>query len=155
MKSSFIIVADRGNLKAFRVEKVPNGRPPRLQLVEALTLTDAHMRISEINTDMAGGFPAAMAGQSQGRHQNSISEQHLDLEIDKRIIKQLAEHICSILRHEQPGAWAFAAPSTINRAVLDEMEPALSRQLTDNLQADLVNLEPGNILDRFSAARAA
>src|SRR5215207_5591825 len=109
MKSSFIIVADRGNLKAFRVEKVPNGRAPRLQLVEALTLTDAHMKISEINTDMSGRFPVtSMAAQSQGRHQNSISDPHLDLEIDKRIVKQLAEHISSILRHEQPGSWSFA-----------------------------------------------
>jgi hypothetical protein len=35
------------------------------------------------------------------------------------------------------------------------MDPKFSRQVADNLQADLVNLEPGNILDRFSAARAA
>ena len=73
MKSSFIIVADRGNLKAFRVEKVPNGRPPRMQLVQAFTLTAPHLKISEINTDLAGRFPAGSgSAAAQGRHQNAI-----------------------------------------------------------------------------------
>jgi hypothetical protein len=156
MKSSFIIVADRGNLKAYRVEKVPNGRPPRLQLVQALTLTDAHMKISDINTDLAGRFPAGSTpGQSQGRHQNAIAEQHLDIEIDRRIVKQLAEHIGSILKHEQPGSWSFAAPSTINRAVLNELDPAFARQLGVNLQSDLVNIDPADLLERFDGAKAA
>jgi hypothetical protein len=148
MKSSFIIVADRGNLKAYRIEKVPNGRPPRLQLVEALSLTDAHMRISEVNTDLAGRYPAGGGGQS-------IAEQHVDIEIDKRIVKQLAEHISSILKQEQPVTWSFAAPAMINRAVLNVLEPSLTRCLASNLQSDLVNIEPSDLLEHFEAARAA
>lgn len=157
MKSSFIIVADRGNLKAYRVEKVPNDRPPRLQLVQAFTLTGAHMKISEINTDMAGRFPSGSTpGQSQGRHQNAIAEQHdLPIEIDRRLVKQLAEHISSILRSEQPGSWAFAAPSMINRSVLSELDPSLVKLLGDNIQADLVNVEPSGLLDHFQGVRAA
>ena len=156
MKSSFIIVADRGNLKAYRVEKVPNDRPPRLQMVQAFTLTGAHMKISETNTDFAGSYPSgSSSAQSQGRHQNSIAEQHVDIETDKRLVKQLAEHISSVLQSEQPGSWAFAAPSTINRAVIAELDPALARQMTDNLQQNLVNVEPGNLLGHFESARAA
>lgn len=156
MKSSFIIVADRGNLKAFRVEQVPNGRPPRLQLVQAFTLTEAHMKISEMNTDMAGRFPVGSTpSQSQGRHQNGIAERHLDIEIDKRIIKQLAEHISSVLRAEQPRSWSLAAPATINRALLEELEPAFVRLLANNIQADLVNVETSGLLDRFEGAKAA
>lgn len=157
MKSSFIIVADRGNLKAFRVEKVPNGRPPRMQLVQAYTLTASHLKISEINTDLAGRFPVGSGSASSlGRHQNAIAEQHnLPLEIERRAVKLLAEHISSILRQEQPGAWAFAAPSMINRAVLSELEPALTRQLMENIQQNLVNTEPGELIEHFEAARAA
>ena len=155
MKSSFIIVADRGNLKAFRVEKVPNGRPPRLHLVQAFTVTAAHMKISDINTDLAGSFPVASGGTSQGRHQNSIAEQHLDIEIDRRIVRQLAEHIDSVLKHEQPEAWSFAAPATINRAILAEIDQGFAKSLADNVQADLVKIAPDGILDHFEAARAA
>src|SRR5688572_23873030 len=58
MKSSFFIVANRGNLKAYRAEKVPADRPPRMQLVQAITLPDAHFKPTDIFTDEAGGFPA-------------------------------------------------------------------------------------------------
>jgi hypothetical protein len=155
MKSTFIIVADRGNLKAFRVEKVPNGRPPRLHLVQAFTVTEAHMKITEMNTDIAGSFPVSSAGASQGRHQNALAEQHIDIEIDRRIVRQLADHIDSILKHEQPGAWSFAAPAAINRAILAEIDQTLAKSLTDNIQADLVKIAPGGILEHFEAARAA
>lgn len=148
MKSSFIIVADRGNLKAYRIEKVPNGRPPRLQLVEGLSLTEAHMKISEVNTDLAGRFPAGGGGQS-------IAEKHVDIEIDKRIVKQLADHISTILKQEQPETWSFAAPAMINKAVLNELNPSLTRLLNHNLQSNLVNIEPGNLLEHFEGARAA
>jgi hypothetical protein len=157
MKSSLIIVADRGNLKAYRIEKVPNDRPPRVHLVQAFTLTGAHMKISEINTDLAGRFPVGSTpGQSQGRHQNAIAEQQgLPLEIDRRLIKQLAEHIETVLRDEKPGSWAFAAPSTINKSILAEVDQSLVRLLGDNIQSDLVNVEPNVLLDHFQGVRAA
>jgi hypothetical protein len=70
MKSSFLIVADRGNLKAYRVEKVPGDRPPRVALVQAFTFTDAHLKITDKLSDMAGRFPVGSApAQSQGSHQ--------------------------------------------------------------------------------------
>src|SRR5437016_5144839 len=97
MKSSFLIVADRGNLKAFRVEKVPADRPPRLQLIQALSFADAHAKISEVNTDMAGSFPVGAGpsgnGGGNGRHQNSISEKHYEIEGNRRTARQLAEVI--------------------------------------------------------------
>lgn len=128
-----------------------------MQLVQAFTLTAPHLKISEINTDMAGRFPVGSTpAQSQGRHQNAIAEQNnLPIEIDKRIVRQLAEHITDILRQEQPGAWAFAAPAMINRAVISELDPAIARQLTENIQQDLVNIDPTEIIDHFEAARAA
>ena len=114
------------------------------------------MKISEINTDFAGRFPVGSTpAQSQGRHQNAIAEQHLDIEIDRRIVRQLADHIDSILKHEKPETWAFAAPSTINRAVLQEMDQGLAKGLVQSLQADLVNISPNEIMDHFESAWAA
>jgi hypothetical protein len=156
MKSSFLIVTDRGNFKAFRVEKVPADRPPRVALVQAYSMTDAHLKISERNTDLAGRFPVGSTpGQSQGRHQNSIAEQHLDLETDRRLIKEIAAHITEVLQQEQPEAWSFAAPATIHEAVLKELPPKLRQQLAEQVTADLVNIEPNKLLNHFSAVRAA
>jgi hypothetical protein len=151
MKSSFLIVADRGNLKAYRVEAVPNGRAPRVHLVQAFTLPGAHLKISEVNTDQAGRFPVGSTpAQSQGRHQNSIAERHYEIETGKRLARRLAEHIEDVLKQEQPRNWSFAAPSEINHAILDELEPSYRSNIAENLPLDLVNLPPHELLDRFS-----
>ena len=67
MKSSFLIVTDRGNLKAYRVEKAAAERPPRLHLVQSIALAEAHAKTGEVNTDSAGRF----MGSTSDRHYSS------------------------------------------------------------------------------------
>jgi len=43
--TSLIIVADRGSLKAYRVDETPT-RGPSLRLIQAFDLTDAHGNLS-------------------------------------------------------------------------------------------------------------
>ena len=152
-KSSFLIVADRGNLKAFRLGEASPERRPRLELVEAFSIVAAHQKVSEMLTDQAGRFPVGSGGMSQGRHQNAISESHIDLETDRRIQKELAGHIDTILKREQPATWAFAAPSEINRAVLEKIAPALVAKLVENVPADLVNAQVNELAGHFESVR--
>ncbi len=158
MKSSFFIVADRGNLKAFRVEKVPTNHAPRLHLVQAFSFVDGHLKVSEMNTDLEGGFPAGggpPSGQGGGmRHQNSTAEKHYNIEHDKRAAKQLAETITELLTQERPGTWSFAAPGEIKEAVLSHLEPGMRKGLAESLSRDLVNVPPQQLLEHFTAVRA-
>lgn len=155
MKSSFFIVADRGNVKAYRAEKAPAERPPRMQLVDAFTLTNGHLKATDIYTDMAGGFPAQTGGGSRQTVQgNSVGERHYDVENDRRLAKQLAGHISGILRKEQPGWWSFAAPSDIHDAVLDQLDAATREKIAEHVAADLVNTPPGELLEHFEGVRA-
>src|SRR5688500_17544703 len=129
MNSYFIITADRGTLKAYRAEKTPEGRPPRLQLVEDVAQAEAHLSVTERVTDEAGGFPTQTgAGSRQTVHGNSIAERHYDIEDDRRSAIQLANHIGDILNREKPNGWSFAAPADIQDAVLAELEPSLRKQ---------------------------
>ena len=146
MKSSFLIVTDRGSLKAYRVEKTAAERPPRLQLVQALDIAEGHWRTGEINTDSAGRFAASASG---------TGERHYDLENNRRSAKQLAEQIAVILREHQPDYWSFAAPADINQPVLDNLDAGLRKQVVENLQRDLVKVSPGDLLGHFQAVRAA
>lgn len=156
MKSSFFIIADRGNVKAFRAEKVPADRPPRMQLVEAFTLTNAHFKTTDVYTDMAGSFPTQTgAGSRQTVQGNSVAEKHYDIEIDRRLVKELAGHITSILRKEAVEWWSFAAPSNIHEAVLAQLEPALRQRLAEQVTSDLVNTPTPELLSHFSSVRAA
>ncbi len=54
--SSLVIVTDRGELKAYRVNETPT-RGPSLQLVQAFNITDAHGRLVDKVSDLAGRFP--------------------------------------------------------------------------------------------------
>src|SRR5919197_3743826 len=94
--TSLVIVADRGSLKAYRVNETPT-RGPSLQLVQAFDLTDAHGRLIDKVTDQAGRFPVTNgAGAHHG--QASIAERtQLETETDRRIQKQLADQIVKIV----------------------------------------------------------
>ncbi len=150
MRSSFFIVADRGNLKAYRAEKLVAERPPRLQLVQAFTLTNAHFRPGDIYTDQAGAKPSGNLGV-----QNSATERHLDIENNRRLTKQLATHINETLRQEQPETWSFAAPSEIHEAVLQHVGAEWRKRLTEQVPADLVNTPAADLLGHFTGVRAA
>jgi hypothetical protein len=56
--SSLIIVTDRGSLKAYRVDETPT-RGPSLQLVQAFNITDAHGKLVDKVSDLAGRFPVS------------------------------------------------------------------------------------------------
>ena len=150
MRSSFFIVADRGNMKAYRSEKILPERPPRVQLVQAFTLTNAHLRPNQIFTDQAGAKPSGNLGV-----QTSTTEKHLDIETNRRLTKQLATHINETLEKEQPDTWSFAAPSEIHEAVLQYVVPEWRKRLAEQVPADLVNTPAVDLLGHFSAVRAA
>src|SRR2546428_14145031 len=91
--SSLIIVTDRGSLEAYKVNETPT-RGPSLQLVQAFNITDAHGRLVDKVTDLAGRFPVSDgAGMHHGA---SISESKLETETDRRIYKTLAVQIVKV-----------------------------------------------------------
>src|SRR5256885_16070854 len=94
--SSLIIVTDRGSLKAYRVDETPT-RGPSLKLVQAFNITDAHGKLVDKVTDLAGRFPVSNG--PGGRHPSSIAERtQLEPRPDRRIPQQLAHQIVKILK---------------------------------------------------------
>src|SRR5438045_9801022 len=87
--TSLIIVADRASLKAYRVDETPT-RGPSLQLIQAFNVTDAHGKLVDKVTDLAGRYAA---NDGSGMHQASIAETKLETETERRINKQLADQI--------------------------------------------------------------
>src|SRR4026207_1964143 len=96
--TSLIIVADRGSLKAYRVDETPT-RGPSLRLVQAFDLTDTHGKLIDKVTDVAGGFPVSDGG--SGRHMNAIAERtQLETETHRRIYKELADQISKVVKSD-------------------------------------------------------
>lgn len=143
--TSLLIVADRGNLKAYKVNETPN-RGPSLQLVQAFNIMDAHGRMQDKVTHQAGAFPNA-AGPGQ---MNSIAEQQgIQTETERRIHKELAERIAEIVQKDGAAGWSFAAPSTIHSAIIDLLPRGIRDTIIEHVQADLVNIEPAKLPARF------
>ena len=151
--TSLVIVADRGNLKAYRVDETPS-RGPSLQLVQAFELTDAHGRYQDKLTDNAGRFPVGDGGgqAGSGRHMNAIAErQGLETENDRRLHKQLADHVEEIIRAQAPEGWSFAAPASINSTVVDLLTSDIRDRIVENVKSDLVNIEPAKLPAHFQS----
>jgi protein required for attachment to host cells len=144
--TSLIIVADRGGVKAYRVNQTAT-RGASLQLVQAFDITDAHGRYDEKLTDQAGRFPVS---DGNGRHANSIAERTaLETENDRRICKQLAEHIAEVVKRETAEGWSFAAPASIHSTVTDLLPGPLRDRVVEHVKSDLVKIEPSKLSNHF------
>jgi hypothetical protein len=144
--TSLIIVADRGGVKAYRVNETPT-RGASLQLVQAFDITDAHGRYDDKLTDQAGRFPVS---DGNGRHANSIAERTaLETENDRRICKQLAEQIAEVVKREATEGWSFAAPASIHSTVTDLLPRSLRNRVVEHVKSDLVKVEPSKLSSHF------
>src|SRR6185437_12482210 len=115
--SSLIIVTDRGGLKAYRVNETPT-RGPSLQLVQAFNITDAHGRLVDKLSDLAGRFPVTNGAGPHHGPGSTVERPQLATETDRRIHKELADQISKIVPLDGNG-WSFAAPAEIHGAIID------------------------------------
>ena len=145
VKSQFIIVADRGSVKAYRVEETANrGRVARL--VNSAAFPEAHERLQDKVTDKSGASPV------RAGHSNSVAEKkNLEAETTARLVRQLSQHIVKVVLEHQPVRWSFAAPAEINAAVLGQAPNEVLQRLTHNVKRNLVKLEPRELLSHFEA----
>ncbi len=149
--SSLIIVTDRGSLKAYRVDETPT-RGPSLQLVQAFNITDAHGKLVDKVSDLAGRFPVSDG--AGGRHANSIAERtQLETETDRRIHKELADQIVKIVKSDGVEGWSFAAPASIHAAIVDLLPAGVRDRIVEHVKSDLVKTEPSKLPAHFRSLR--
>jgi len=145
--TSLIIVADRGTLKAYRVNETPT-RGPSLHLIQAFNITDAHGRLSDKVTDQAGRFPVTDGAGSH--HGASIAENtQLENETDRRIYKQLADQIVKIIGRSGKEGWSFAAPAEIHSAIVDLLPAPARNRIVEHVNSDLVKVEAAKLPTHF------
>ena len=149
--TSLIIVADRGSLKAYRVNETPT-RGPSLKLVQAFDVTDAHGKLIDKVTDLAGRrYPASDAA---GMHQASIAETKLETETERRINRQLADQITKIAKSNGLEGWSFAAPASCHNAIIELLAPDVRNRIVEFVKSDLVKVEPAKLASHFRSLQA-
>ena len=133
--TSLVIVADRGSLRAYRVEETPT-RGPHLKLVQALEVTDvmnaASMRHSTPMTD----WP------------------QLEAEMDRRICKELATEIAKIVERNPGEGWSLAAPESIYAKIVEHLPPEIQERIVEHVKSDLVKLPAAALPSHFHSLQA-
>ena len=146
--SSLVIVTDRGELKAYRVNETPT-RGPSLQLVQAFNITDAHGRLVDKLSDLAGRFPVTNGAGAHHGAGSTAERTQLATEMDRRIYKELADQITKIVSFNGKDGWAFAAPAEIHGAIVDLLPVAVRDRIVEHVKLDLVKVEPAKLISRF------
>ena len=118
-----------------------------MQLIQAFDITDAHGKLIDKVTDMAGRFPVSDGAGRQ--HAASISESKLETETDRRIQRQLADQIVKIVSGNGKEGWSFAAPSEIHGAIVDLLPGAVRDRIVEHVKSDLVKIEPARLPAHF------
>jgi Protein required for attachment to host cells len=145
--SSLVIVADRGSLKAYQVNETPT-RGPSLKLIQAFDVTDAHGKLIDKVTDLAGRFPVT-EGAGAHRGPASIAESKLETETHRRIHRQLADQIAKLVLRDGVEGWSFAAAADIHGAIVDLLPGAVRDRIVEHVKSDLVKVEPAKLPSHF------
>jgi hypothetical protein len=149
--SSLVIVTDRGSLKAYRVNETPT-RGPSLQLVQAFNMTDAHGRLIDKVSDLAGRFPVTEGAGAHRGPASTAERTQLATETDRRIQKELADQIAKIVSQNGNG-WSFAAPAEIHTAIVDLLPASVRERIVEQVKSDLVKIEPARLISHFRSLR--
>src|SRR5260370_33356449 len=129
MKDKLIIVADLGLLKAYRLTFTPE-KTPRLEQLEELVLEDAHSRVVDKVTDMAGRHISP----TQKNWGAPLADDHnLKLEFKRRLIRHIANHIQRLIERSGCDDCWLAAHKAINDQMLEELPPLVRQRIKKNV----------------------
>ena len=146
-----VIVADLGLVKAYRLGWTPKGTP-HLDLLEQVILEEAHHRVVDKVTDLAGrrGSP------TQRNWGAPLADAHnLRLENQRRLTKEIARHIERLAHAHEEMPVRLAAHKEINHLVLDALPKGVRQRIQVNLSRDLVKASKQELLQCFAPEEQA
>jgi len=153
---SIIIVADLGQLKAYRVVTTTGIDPQEsmqvshvnrsgnekkstnLELIFDADYLEAHTRVSEDMSDKTGRFKA-----STGEPHNML------LEKERRGLKQIADDINTLIAKEAPSKWCLAFPKETNPQLKKLLDVQLAQKLVKNIPSNLTKINKSKLLSHF------
>jgi len=153
---TMIVVADLGELKAYRVV-VTKGVDPHetmqvshvnpmnaaktaahLERISDRDYVDAHHRVHEEMSDKPGRFDV-----STGEPHNMLTEK------DRRALEAVAGDINALIAQERPAAWCLAFPKETNGQLKAMLDATALKSLAANLAKDLTKTPKEALLSHF------
>ena len=144
LENTLIIVADLGELKAFNVKRHEAIVGKELMISYSLEVVNdenfikGKKKLSEILSDSSGQFV------------NGTLEDHdLKIEIENRIMREIAEDIENIIKNIKPKQLFLAFPKEHNHELTNELRDETKAVLVKNITSNLVKTDKEKILSFF------
>lgn len=151
MKNTLLVVTDLGGFKAYRVDNGEFHRTPHLELLEEFSNDAAHGRLVDRVTDLSGRFPRS-TGASNSTGAMSDGERHnIQLEQRKRLVRQLAQRLNSLLGRSEIERCFLAASREIHHQLLNELDGRVRAKIERDVPADLTKADKSGLLNYFQA----
>lgn len=155
MSPKLIVVADLQHFKLFEIKKDPLDRES-LELLESIDSINGHKTIGEKLSDQHGNFETPTGnfkgpdGSFQGENSSGFGEDHnIELEWERRRIKEIAEQISQALQNHAHEFWYFAAPKAINNKIVELLDEESKKSMKINLPSGLGNTPNNKLLEHF------
>lgn len=140
-----IVVADLGHFKAYGIKKKPM-ESPKIELMKSYDAIEAHGKLGDRLSDEAGRF--GVLGGKNGI--KGYGEPHnIELELKKRLIRQISDNICDLIKKGKYKKWHLAASGTINKQIMENLNPSVKSRLKKNVLSDLTKTHKSKILGYF------
>ena len=155
MSPKLIIVADLQRFKLFITKMDPLERET-VELMEGSESLDIHQRLREKVSDQQGNFKGVGARGTGGNHDIGIGakgsgeDHNMELEEERRRIKDIADQINKTIEQHAPLSWYFAAPKAINKQIVELLNPAVKMTMFINLHSDLTKTPDDQLLEHFT-----
>ena len=151
MNNKLLVVTDLGSFKAYKLELNSEHRTPRLELIEEFNLVDAHGKMSDQLTDLAGRYHAPV----MGKWATPWGERHnIELERKRRLVKQVALALTDLLRRNGADGCYLAAGKEINHQIIAELPREARTKIEKIAACDLIKAEKTEILRHFDIFKA-
>lgn len=145
MNARLLILADLGNIKAYKADLTPL-KTPHLDLIDHQIIEDAHGRVVDKVTDLAGRRSSPVA---KDWGSPTADDHNLILETKRRIVKQIASHIKRIAEANGFSHIWIAAHKEIINMILDELPQNIRGKVELHLARDLTKAPMEKLLKYF------
>lgn len=144
--STIVITVDLGHFKAFKINQDPVGRPI-IDLIESIDSIEAHGKLSDKLSDGAGRFRGGGGKDEVAR--GFGDPRNIEADLREKIEKNISEDINALIRKECPDNWYLAAPSRINKNIVDNLEPRVKALMTKNIASDITKVPEAELMGHF------
>ncbi len=148
MDSTIIITADLGHYKAYRVTKERQDISPRVTLIASNESIEGKSKLGEKLSDTGGRF--RRAGGKNEVAKGSGERHNIELEMQKKLSKKIANDINALIENEGCVEWYLASSKKINRKIIDNLKPKVKDRLVKNITADLTGVGKSEVLGHFT-----